>query len=145
MPSKNDEKKAAELREKELAVGSYLALEGDDNAIDVSNAEYIGVDPIYKNSAYDLNAPKATSEKDDAEGAAIEQRAKDYEAEYSDLDVNRAGHTVGPHRAGAGVKVADVEEHAGEVLEEDAAPDADAYGVAADAAAAEQAKAEGQG
>lgn len=106
MPT-NAEKKAEAQREETLAKGSYAALEDGDNAIDVSNEEYIGVNPEYKNHAYDTEAPLATSSKDDKETAAIEERAKAYEAEFTDLEVNRAGHTIGPHRAGTGTKVGD--------------------------------------
>ncbi len=148
MPSKNDEKKAQEQSDKALKEGTYLALENDDNALAVSNPEYIGVDPIYQNSADELNLPQPTSAKDDPVAADIEERAKAYQEAYTNLDVNRDGYTPGPHRAGLGVKLEDVQEKAGYELEEGGEDaDSDAYKVAAEEAreAAEAEAAKNQG
>ena len=85
-----------------LDVGSFAAMEGDDNSIDVSNDAYIGVDAEYRNaseySGVAINAPQDTSADADPAAAAIEDRAKLYNA-------NSATGPVGPHLAGQGTSV----------------------------------------
>jgi hypothetical protein len=100
-----ERKSAAEkAQEAILADGRFAAQEDGDNAIDVSNSEYIGVSPEYQNSAYDTDKP-IQADGDDP----VADRAKASAEELSNLAVNRAGYTVptGGHRAGRGVKVGD--------------------------------------
>lgn len=63
-----------------LVEGRFAADEGDDNAIDVSNPNYIGVDPEYRNHAEYEDAPSNAPHEveDDEKAAEIEQRAKDH-------------------------------------------------------------------
>lgn len=92
MPSKTEkdaEKEAERLRTATLEEGQYAALESDDNAIDASNEAYVGVDPAYRNHAYDINAPLVS---DDEDAAEAERAAKDREK-----DAEERASRIGPH------------------------------------------------
>jgi hypothetical protein len=118
-----------------LIDGRFAADEDDDNAIDVSNPEYIGVDPEYRNHAdYDEGPDHSPHQSEDEATAALEQRAKDHGQTvtgphgYTTKTEEAGGLTAAsPYSAGAQVSSEEQNTEAGEG-DGNADPDADADG-----------------
>lgn len=65
MPPKVDTKNQEKQAEEVLKNGLYAALEGDDNAVAVSDENFVGTEEDRKDFAYDIDAPLAGEYEDD--------------------------------------------------------------------------------
>jgi hypothetical protein len=89
----NTEEQEAQ-RQKVLEEGRFAATEGDDNPIAVSDEDFIGVAPEYKEYVSDTLTPYAAEEGPEKE---LEERAKEHEKnllEQSTTGNNRTGYST---------------------------------------------------
>lgn len=91
-----DDKAEQEQAAKVLEEGRFAATEGDDNAVYTSDDNYVGVDEVYKDHAYDEQAPLAADE-DSPEKAIFDRVVKETkERDDRMVHTNRRGVTTQP-------------------------------------------------